>query len=65
MSLNDFFNKTKLCLSCQLVSTALMTMPLMSPVYAQPVSFEGERVQVTVPYKEGGGTDTWGRFFGP
>ncbi|UIP30242.1 tripartite tricarboxylate transporter substrate binding protein [Photobacterium sp. TLY01] len=65
MLLNDFFNKAKLCLSCPLVSTALMTMPFMSPVYAQSVSFEGERIQVTVPYKEGGGTDTWGRFFGP
>lgn len=29
------------------------------------VSFDGERVEWVVPFKEGGGSDTWARFFGP
>ncbi|WP_035024234.1 Bug family tripartite tricarboxylate transporter substrate binding protein [Enterovibrio calviensis] len=32
---------------------------------AEEVSFDGKRVQFTIPYKEGGGTDTWGRFYAP
>lgn len=38
-----------------------------SPAYANTdeVSFKGERVEWVVPFKEGGGSDTWARFFGP
>lgn len=32
---------------------------------ADEVNFEGERVEWVVPFKEGGGSDTWARFFGP
>ncbi|MGB0662494.1 MAG: Bug family tripartite tricarboxylate transporter substrate binding protein [Pontibacterium sp.] len=31
--------------------------------FAQEVDFNGERIEWTVPFKEGGGTDTWARFF--
>ncbi|WP_319533794.1 tripartite tricarboxylate transporter substrate-binding protein [uncultured Vibrio sp.] len=65
MLLNNYFNKTMLRVSGQLASAALMTFCFTSPVNADSVSFEGERIQMTVPYKEGGGTDTWARFFGP
>lgn len=65
MLLNNNFNKTMLLVSSQLASAALMTFCLTSQVNAQSASFDGERVQMTVPYKEGGGTDTWARFFGP
>ncbi|MEL0656960.1 tripartite tricarboxylate transporter substrate-binding protein [Pseudoalteromonas issachenkonii] len=39
----------------------------LSSVYANAdeVNFEGERVEWVVPFKEGGGSDTWARFFGP
>lgn len=41
----------------------LVSMP--QAIAADNVSFEGERVEFTVPYKEGGGTDTWARFYAP
>ncbi|WP_394151269.1 Bug family tripartite tricarboxylate transporter substrate binding protein [Vibrio maritimus] len=36
-----------------------------SNTHAKDVSFSGERVELFMPYKEGGGTDTWGRFYAP
>lgn len=44
---------------------ALGVASLSPSVLAEDVSFDGERAQITVPYKEGGGTDTWARFFAP
>ncbi|MBV1789483.1 tricarboxylate transporter [Marinobacterium sp. D7] len=32
---------------------------------AQAVDFSGERVEFIMPFKEGGGSDTWARFFSP
>ncbi|OEE87043.1 tricarboxylate transporter [Enterovibrio norvegicus FF-162] len=43
--------------------SALVAMP--STAIAEDVSFKGKRVEFTVPYKEGGGTDTWARFYAP
>ncbi|XQF89990.1 hypothetical protein ACOBV8_15620 [Pseudoalteromonas espejiana] len=40
----------------------------ISSAYAnnnEEVSFADERVEWVVPFKEGGGSDTWARFFGP
>ncbi|KUI97208.1 Bug family tripartite tricarboxylate transporter substrate binding protein [Vibrio sp. MEBiC08052] len=65
MLLSNYFNNTMLRVGSQIASAALMTFCLTSPANAQPVSFAGERIEMTVPYKEGGGTDTWARFFGP
>lgn len=64
MLLSHKFNKTMLRVS-SLASAALITLGVTPQVSANEVSFQGERVQMTVPYKEGGGTDTWARFFGP
>ncbi|SIO94528.1 Bug family tripartite tricarboxylate transporter substrate binding protein [Vibrio spartinae] len=77
MLLSNHFNKNVFRVSSQIVSTVFMTFCLTSAGNAQSVSnsqsvnneqsvsFEDERIEVTVPYKEGGGTDTWARFFGP
>ncbi|ASA57641.1 Bug family tripartite tricarboxylate transporter substrate binding protein [Vibrio gazogenes] len=71
MLLSNHFNKNVFRVSSQIVSTVFMTFCLTSAGNAQAssheqsVSFEDERIEVTVPYKEGGGTDTWARFFGP
>ncbi|MBD0787275.1 tricarboxylate transporter [Vibrio sp. Y2-5] len=65
MLLNHKFNKTMLQVSRHITFAALTTFCVTSQVNAKPVSFEGERIEMTVPYKEGGGTDTWARFFGP
>ncbi len=32
---------------------------------AQQADFEGERIELIIPFSEGGGTDTWGRFWAP
>ncbi len=32
---------------------------------ASAVDFSGDRVEFIMPFKEGGGSDTWGRFFAP
>ncbi|MEZ9059032.1 Bug family tripartite tricarboxylate transporter substrate binding protein [Vibrio pelagius] len=53
----------KLCQS--LLVTLIGVGALSTNVHAEDVSFEGERVEFLVPYKEGGGTDTWGRFYAP
>ena len=53
----------KLCQS--LLVTLIGVGALSTNVQAEDVSFEGERVEFLMPYKEGGGTDTWGRFYAP
>jgi tripartite-type tricarboxylate transporter receptor subunit TctC len=32
---------------------------------AQPVDFSGDILEIVIPFKEGGGSDTWGRFNAP
>ena len=32
---------------------------------AEPVDFAGEVIEIVIPFKEGGGSDTWGRFNAP
>ncbi|MGL6314952.1 Bug family tripartite tricarboxylate transporter substrate binding protein [Vibrio sp. WXL103] len=46
-----------------IVSFGTLTLP--ATTQAKDVSFSGERVELFMPYKEGGGTDTWGRFYAP
>lgn len=36
-----------------------------APVRAQSVDFSGKRIELMIPFSEGGGTDTWGRFWAP
>ncbi len=38
-------------------------LSLSAPAFA--VDFDGARIEMTMPFKEGGGTDTWGRFYAP
>ncbi|AUG55513.1 tricarboxylate transporter [Thalassospira marina] len=42
-------------LACGLTGTAM----------AQDADFSGDRVELIIPFGEGGGTDTWGRFWAP
>jgi hypothetical protein len=44
-------------------SVAIISASVTAPVYA--ADFSGERIEWIVPFKEGGGTDTWARFFLP
>ncbi|MCW8885171.1 MAG: tripartite tricarboxylate transporter substrate-binding protein [Motiliproteus sp.] len=41
----------------------IATMGVMQPAHA--VDFKGERVEWIIPFKEGGGSDTWARFYAP
>ncbi len=41
----------------------ISSLGIASP--AQAVDFSGERIEWIVPFKEGGGSDTWARFFAP
>ncbi|WP_299691361.1 tripartite tricarboxylate transporter substrate-binding protein [uncultured Vibrio sp.] len=51
---------------CQSLLVTLLGMGAVSHhAQAEDVSFEGKRVEFVMPYKEGGGTDTWGRFYAP
>ncbi|MDP2699145.1 tripartite tricarboxylate transporter substrate binding protein [Thalassospira sp.] len=34
-------------------------------ITAQAADFSGERIELIIPFSEGGGTDTWGRFWAP
>ena len=44
-----------------LASAAALRVAMPGPAYAQ-ADFEGQTITITVPYREGGGTDTWARF---
>ena len=51
-----------------LAATACLVAPLWSlsaPAQAQTADFAGERITMTVPYGQGGGTDVWARFVAP
>lgn len=56
-------SKLKVCQS--LLVTLFSVGALSHNAQAEEVSFKGERVEFVMPYKEGGGTDTWGRFYAP
>ncbi|WP_121628790.1 Bug family tripartite tricarboxylate transporter substrate binding protein [Poseidonibacter antarcticus] len=47
-----------------LISTLAIGM-LTSIVSAKEVSFKGKTIEWIMPYKAGGGTDKWGRFYAP
>ncbi|MFT2111426.1 Bug family tripartite tricarboxylate transporter substrate binding protein [Marinomonas sp. 2405UD68-3] len=64
MNNNKFFSARKfltLLSSSVILSGALLT----SNQASADVSFDGKRVEWIVPFKEGGGSDTWARFYGP
>lgn len=50
-----------------LVSALALAAVAMSPMAAaaQDASFEGKRVEMLVPFAEGGGADVWARFIAP
>jgi tripartite-type tricarboxylate transporter receptor subunit TctC len=37
----------------------------MLPAAAAPVDFAGKRIELVIPFSEGGGSDVWARFFAP
>lgn len=47
-----------------LTATAIIGLALAGPAAAE-VDFSGERIEITVPYSAGGGTDTYSRFLAP
>lgn len=62
------FNKNNDRFACALKTAAAgitCGVALMTSAYAQAVDFSGERVEWIVPFKEGGGSDTWARFYAP
>ncbi|PMN62076.1 Bug family tripartite tricarboxylate transporter substrate binding protein [Enterovibrio norvegicus] len=62
--MNQAKTRKNMSLKAALLSmSALIALP--STALADDVSFKGKRVEFTIPYKEGGGTDTWGRFYAP
>ncbi len=44
-------------------AACVASMSVAMPVHA--VDFKGERVEWIIPFKEGGGSDTWARFYAP
>ncbi|MEM1383053.1 MAG: tricarboxylate transporter [Pseudomonadota bacterium] len=47
------------------LAAAAVTLGLSGPAAAADVSFEGETVEWIIPFKEGGGSDKWARFYAP
>lgn len=55
---------SKLLKTAAIASTVgIASLSLTTPVYA--TDFSGKRVEWIIPFKEGGGSDTWARFFAP
>jgi len=46
-------------------AAAAVVFGLSGTATAQEADFSGERVELIIPFGEGGGTDTWGRFWAP
>ena len=46
-------------------AAAAIAFGFVGTATAQDADFEGERVELIIPFGEGGGTDTWGRFWAP
>ena len=53
----------KLILGMAAGAACIASLTIANPVHA--VDFEGERVEWIIPFKEGGGSDTWARFYAP
>ena len=47
------------------VGFAVAVSPVMSSMAAQAADFSGETVNWIIPFKEGGGSDKWARFYAP
>ncbi len=54
-----------LCRAAMVAAASLIGLSVSSAVVADDVSFHGERIEWIVPFKEGGGSDTWARFYAP
>ncbi|AXX92165.1 tricarboxylate transporter [Malaciobacter molluscorum LMG 25693] len=48
-----------------LIKSTLAIGMLVNIVNAKEVNFEGKTIEWTMPFKAGGGTDKWGRFYAP
>ncbi|XPV68764.1 MAG: Bug family tripartite tricarboxylate transporter substrate binding protein [Halarcobacter sp.] len=48
-----------------LIKSGLAVGMLLNIVSAKEVSFEGKTIEWIMPFKAGGGTDKWGRFYAP
>lgn len=48
-------------------TTCALTLGLVMPEqsFAADSDFSGKRIEWTIPFKEGGGSDTWARFYAP
>ena len=49
----------------RLVALLLAPLLALAAVPARAVDFSGETVEFIIPFKEGGGTDRWARFYAP
>ena len=48
-----------------LIALSLLSCLIAQPTLASEVDFSGKKINIVVPFKEGGGTDTYARLFGP
>ncbi len=48
-----------------LIKSGLAVAMLLNIVSAKEVNFEGKTIEWIMPFKAGGGTDKWGRFYAP
>ena len=46
-------------------ATAFVAGSLITPSIAQAIDFSGKKIELIVPYREGGGSDTYARLFAP
>ena len=53
-----------LTLAAAAAAALILSGPLSGPAAAE-VDFSGKRIQWIIPFKEGGGSDTWARFYAP
>ena len=52
-------------ISTIVAATAFVAGSLVAPSIAQAVDFSGKKIELIVPYREGGGSDTYARLFAP
>lgn len=60
---NNKFSVSKIIKSAAAGIACVAAVSIAAP--AQAVDFSGKRVEWIVPFKEGGGSDTWARFYAP
>lgn len=53
-----------LTLAAAAAAALILSGPLSGPAAAE-IDFSGKRIQWIIPFKEGGGSDTWARFYAP